>query len=57
MLQDHAGDAGVVVEVLSDDDQVVRRMQLGDSYRVRRSPGLAMALEESVPGLTVAQAR
>ena len=54
LLQDHAGDAGVVVELMAGSDGVVRRMQLGESYRVRRSPGLALALEESVPGLKVA---
>ena len=60
LLQDHAGDAGVVIELMGDGnghgEGVVRRMQLGESYRVRRSPGLALALEESVPGLKVATA-
>jgi DNA polymerase-3 subunit alpha len=52
ILQDHAGDAGVVIE-LKDRDDIVRRVQLGEAYRVRRSPGLAVALQETVPGLTV----
>ncbi|MBJ7473295.1 MAG: DNA polymerase III subunit alpha, partial [Solirubrobacteraceae bacterium] len=46
LLQDHAGESGVVVELMGDGnghgaEGVVRRMQLGDAYRVRRSPGLA----------------
>ncbi|MDO9356067.1 MAG: DNA polymerase III subunit alpha [Solirubrobacteraceae bacterium] len=57
MLQDHAGDASVIIELMGGDDGqegVVRRMQLGEEFRVRRSPGLAVALEEAVPGLRVA---
>ena len=60
LLQDHAGDAGVVVELMGDGnghgEGVVRRLQLGDDFRVRRSPALAIALEEAVPGLRVAVA-
>ncbi len=58
LLQDHAGDSGVVVELVDDHDasSVVRRLQLGDAYRVRRSPALAIALEEAVPGVRVAVA-
>jgi DNA polymerase-3 subunit alpha len=60
LLQDHAGDAGVVVELLGDGnghgEGVVRRLQLGDDFRVRRSPALAIALEEAIPGLKVAVA-
>ncbi|MFT4035213.1 MAG: DNA polymerase III subunit alpha [Patulibacter sp.] len=60
LLQDHAGEAGVVVELLGDGnghgEGVVRRLRLGDEFRVRRSPALAIALEEAVPGLTVAVA-
>ena len=60
LLQDHAGDSGVVVELMGDGnghgaEGVVKRLQLGEAYRVRRSPGLAVALEEAVPGLRVAQ--
>ncbi len=58
LLQDHAGEAGVVVELVDNHDasSVVRRLQLGDAYRVRRSPALAIALEEAVPGVRVAVA-
>lgn len=58
VLQDHAGEAGVVVEVIGDGNGhgtgVMRRLQLGEEFRVRRSPGLAVALEEAIPGLRVA---
>ena len=58
VLQDHAGEAGVVVEVVGDGNGhgtgVMRRLQLGEEFRVRRSPGLAVALEEAIPGLRVA---
>ncbi|MEH3054543.1 MAG: hypothetical protein PGN13_11145, partial [Patulibacter minatonensis] len=60
VLQDHAGESGVLIELLGDGnghgEGVVRRLTLGEEFRVRRSAGLAFALEEAVPGLRVALA-